>query len=106
MRRDRGGFTRHGEKGDRQARSVAGTSLAVPGMLPGGLVDRRRAERQIRIVVALYRAEAGRRDSDAMISFRNRAKAIFDQLEPQIEADPALLAELERARRELRPDES
>ena len=70
-------------------------------------MDRRRAERQIRMVVALYRAEAGRRDSDAMISFRDRAKVIFDAIEPQIESDPELLAELERARRELsRPEET
>jgi hypothetical protein len=72
----------------------------------GKFLDRRRAERQIRIVVALYRAEARRGDSDAMIGFRERAQAIFDVLEPQIAADPELLAELHRARRELRMEQS
>jgi hypothetical protein len=56
--------------------------------------------------VALYRAEARRGESDAMIGFRERAQAIFDVLEPQIAADPELLAELHRARRELRMEQS
>jgi hypothetical protein len=66
-------------------------------------MDRRdRAAQEIRLVVAMHRAEQRRRDGDEMVRFRNRAQEIFDNLEGTIADDPELIDLLAQARRELR----
>ena len=66
--------------------------------------SRQRAEKQIRIVLAIYRVEVRRRDSDEMVRFRDRARAIFDNLAATIADDPELMALLQAARQELWPE--
>jgi hypothetical protein len=63
-----------------------------------------RVEKQIRLVLAIYRVELRRRDSDEMIRFRDRAGAIFANLEASIGDDPELRSFLREARRELWPN--
>ena len=50
--------------------------------------SRQRAEKQIRLVLVMYRVEVRRRDSDEMVRFRNRARAIFDYLAAKFADDP------------------
>jgi hypothetical protein len=65
--------------------------------------SRQRAEKQIRLVVALYRVEVGRRDRSDMHQFRNRAQSILANLEETVGDDPVVMALLREARRELWP---
>ena len=60
--------------------------------------SRQRAEKQIRLVLVMYRVEVRRRDRDEMVRFRNRARAIFDYLAAKFADDPALMALLLEAR--------
>ena len=69
-------------------------------------MDRKRAESQIRLVMVLHRVEARRRDSAAMIQFRDRAWRILEEVENQLDGDANLAALLAEARRELWPDGS
>jgi hypothetical protein len=64
-------------------------------------VDSRRAQLQIRLVLAAYRAEVGG-DSDMVARLRDRAEAILRQLEPIVAEDAGLTQRLAEARRELR----
>ena len=66
--------------------------------------SRQRAEKQIRLVLVMYRVEVRRRDRDEMVRFRNRARAIFDSLAAKFADDPVLMALLLEARWELRPE--
>jgi hypothetical protein len=65
-------------------------------------VDPKHYERQIRLVVVLFRAEQRHPDSPEMLRFRDRAEAIFNRLEPDIRGDRRLVRMLAAARRELR----
>jgi hypothetical protein len=65
---------------------------------------RQRAEKQIRLVLVMYRVEVRRRDSDEMVRFRDRARAIFDYLAAKLWDDPELMALLQEARWELRSE--
>ena len=62
-----------------------------------------RAEKQIRLVLAMYRVEVHRLDESAMVRFRDRAHAIFDSLAANNGDDPHLMALLLVARWEIRP---
>ena len=66
-------------------------------------MDRQRVEKQINLVMTFYRVEKGRRDSDDMVRFRDRAAAIFASLDESIGDDPVLKALLRAARREMWP---
>ena len=66
--------------------------------------SRQRVEKEIRLVLAIYRVEVGRRDSHEMARFGDRAQAIFDSLEAKIGHDPELEALLLAARWETRPE--
>jgi hypothetical protein len=66
--------------------------------------SRQRAEKQIRLVLVMYRVEVRRRDSDEMVRFRGRAQAIFDYLAAKFADDPKLMELLREARRELRSE--
>ena len=66
--------------------------------------SRQRAEKQIRLVLVMYRVEVRRRDSDEMVRFRNRARAIFDYLAAKFADDRELMALLLEARWELRTE--
>lgn len=69
-------------------------------------MDRKRYERQIRLVLAIYRTEVDRRDRDEMVWLRDRSEAIFTSLEGEIGDDPELTALLREARREIWPSAS
>jgi hypothetical protein len=69
-------------------------------------VDDRRVQLQIDVIRVTYRIERLRRDSPTMQAFRERARSILDELEPQARARPELQASLTRARRELQADEA
>jgi hypothetical protein len=64
-------------------------------------VDSRRAELQIRLVLATYHTEVGG-DSDEVARLRDRAAAILTELEPLVFDDARLSQLLDEARRELR----
>jgi hypothetical protein len=66
--------------------------------------SKHRAEKQIRLVLAMYRFEVRRRGSDETVRFRDRAREIFDNLAAEISDDPELMTLLQEARRELRPE--
>jgi hypothetical protein len=65
--------------------------------------SRQRAEKQIRLVVALYRVEVGRQDRSDMDRFRDRAQSILANLEETLGDDPVVMALVREARRELWP---
>jgi hypothetical protein len=69
-------------------------------------MDRKRLERQIRLIVVLYRVESRPLESAEMLRFRDRAEAILNELEADIEGDAELVRMLDAARRELRPTPS
>jgi hypothetical protein len=69
-------------------------------------MDRKRLERQIRLIVVLYRVESRPLESAEMLRFRDRAEAILNELERDIEGDAELLRMLDAARRDLRPTPS
>jgi hypothetical protein len=66
--------------------------------------SRQRAEKQIRLVLVMYRVEVRRRDSDEMVRFRGRAQAIFDYLAAKFADDSEVMALLQEARWELRSE--
>jgi hypothetical protein len=66
--------------------------------------SRQRVEKQILLVLAMYRVEVRRRDSDEMVRFRDRARAIFHNVAATIRDDRELMALLQEARWELRPE--
>ena len=66
-------------------------------------MDRKqRVEKQVRLVLAIYRVEVRRLDSDNLARFRDRAQAIFDSLAGKNADDPQLTALILAARWELR----
>jgi uncharacterized protein (DUF2461 family) len=68
-------------------------------------VDERRVQFQIEVIRVTYRIERRRRDSPTMEAFRDRARTILHELEPQAIAHPQLRERLSVARRELDEDE-
>jgi hypothetical protein len=64
-------------------------------------VDERRVELQMRIILVSYRIEQRRRSSEVMIRFRQRAEEIMSRLEASAQGNPAALARIAEARREL-----
>ena len=68
-------------------------------------MDERRAQFQIEVIRVTYRIERRRRDSPTMEAFRERARSILNDLEPEALAHPNLRASLARARRELDEEE-
>jgi hypothetical protein len=69
----------------------------------GTPVDRKQLERQIRLIVVLYRVETRPRDSAEMARFRDRAEAILKKLEADVQGDAELVRMLDAAHRELWP---
>jgi hypothetical protein len=67
----------------------------------GDAVNRRRIDMQIRAVLVTYRVERRRRDAPTMDAFRDRARALLNELEEEIQPYPDLAARLREARREL-----
>ena len=67
-------------------------------------LDRRRVSLQIRAIVVPYRIEHRRRGSETMQVFRDRARALLDQLD-DIQPYPDMQDELKRARDEIEADE-
>ena len=68
-------------------------------------MDDRRVRFQIEVVRVTYRIERRRRDSSTMEAFRERARAILRDVEPEALAKPELRARLVEARRELDEDD-
>ncbi len=64
-------------------------------------MDRRRIELQLRIVLVTYRIERRRRDSQVMQAFRERGRAILEDLAAEVAAFPDLEKVLIEARAEL-----
>jgi hypothetical protein len=64
--------------------------------------SRQRVEKQIRLVLAIYRVEVRRLDSGGMARFRDRAQAIFDSLAAKNGDDPHVMALLLAAKWEIR----
>jgi hypothetical protein len=67
----------------------------------GDAVNRRRIDMQIRAVLVTYRVERRRRDAPTMDAFRDRARALLDELEGEVRQYPDLAARLLEARQEL-----
>ena len=67
-------------------------------------MDDRRVQLQIEVIRVTYRIERRRRDSLTMEAFRERARSILSEIEPETRAKPALEASLARARGELDED--
>ena len=68
-------------------------------------VDDRRVRLQIEVIRVTYRIERRRRDSPTMEAFRERARSILLELEPETRDRPDLQASLAQARGELDEDE-
>ena len=68
-------------------------------------MDERRAQFQIEVIRVTYRIERRRRDSPTMEAFRERARSILNDLEPEARTHPNLRASLARALRELDEEE-
>jgi hypothetical protein len=67
---------------------------------PGDDMDRRRVELQLRLIIAVVRAEGQRRNRRDLESLAERSSSLLDAvaIEIQSEADPELLALLARGR--------
>ncbi len=65
------------------------------------MAPRARMELQLRLVSAVYRAELRRGDPEVVEAVLERALALLDRVEPEVNRDPELRALLAKVRGEL-----